>query len=133
MSNAGRKPILDDESKQEVIYNAIEAGLSPGHAAAAAGVSRRTLSRYACCIENLKEGIIEVEEGEQACEFCRGYAQAHSKGAKEVLSECRPEFRAAACFGYVKTEGRDVNMNADLSFDEIAEDLREAREMDEDD
>lgn len=98
----GRPKLLDDETRQRQLFDAVENGLKIHHQAAAAGVSTRTLRRYACCIDTLRQPELDPN----ACEFCRNYARAHAKGASAVLEQCRPEFRASASFGYQKTEER---------------------------
>lgn len=107
----GRPRLLDDERKQQIIYTAVNSGLSIEHQANLAQVSPDTLRRALCCVETPREPELTTEE---PCEFCEGYAQAHARGAMNVLDECRPEFRASASFGYVKEEKRDVTMDADV-------------------
>lgn len=102
-ASTGRQSSLDEETK-EAIYAAVGSGLKVDHVAAAAGVSAQTLRRWTCCIDDLAEAVPD----DDPCKFCEGYAQAHAEGAREVLEECRPEFRASASFGYNKTEGREV-------------------------
>jgi len=97
----GRPRLLDDERKQQIIYTAVNSGLSVQHQANLAQVSPDTLRRALCCVETPREPELTTEE---PCEFCEGYAQAHARGAMNVLDECRPEFRASASFGYVKEE-----------------------------
>jgi transposase-like protein len=99
----GRPSALNQETK-EAIYAAVGSGLKVAHVAAAAGVSAQTLRRWTCCIDDLGEAVPD----DDPCNFCEGYAQAHAEGAREVLEECRPEFRASASFGYNKTEGREL-------------------------
>lgn len=107
-SEEGR-PKLIDEQKERIIYTAVSSGLKVGDQASLASVSPQTLRRHACCIDNLREAEITVED---PCEFCEGYAQAHARGALQVLDDCRPEFRASASFGYVKEEKQDVTLGA---------------------
>lgn len=111
---SGRPKLLDDERKQQIIYTAVNSGLSVQHQANLAQVSPDTLRRALCCVETPREPELTTEE---PCEFCEGYAQAHARGAMNVLDECRPEFRASASFGYVKEEKRDVTMEADVDHD----------------
>jgi len=103
--NPHGRPSSFDEDKKEAIYAAVGSGLRVGHVAAAAGVSARTLRRWTCCIDDLSDAVPD----DDPCDFCRGYARAHADGAREVLEECRPEFRASASYGYNKTEGREVS------------------------
>lgn len=100
-SQPGRPKLLDDERKQQIIYTAVNSGLSIKHQANLAQVSPDTLRRALCCVETPREPELTTEE---PCDFCEGYAQAHARGAMQVLDECRPEFRASATFGYVKEE-----------------------------
>jgi len=96
---AHRERQLDAELT-DAIYAAVGSGLKVGHVAAAAGVSADTLRRWTCCIDNLANPV----PTESACDFCEGYAHAHAEGAREVLDDCRPEFRASASFGYNETQ-----------------------------
>jgi len=107
----GRPRLLDDERKKQIIYTAVNSGLSIEHQANLAQVSGDTLRRALCCVETPREPTITVEE---PCDFCEGYAQAHARGAMNVLQECRPEFRASASFGYVKEEKRDLTHSGEL-------------------
>jgi hypothetical protein len=117
--NAGRPNLLDDERKQEIIYTAVSSGLSIRDQAALAQVDPDTLRRGLCCIESPSHPAITADE---PCEFCGGYVRARAQGAMEVLQECRPEFRASATFGYVKTEkqeltgedGDDISVTSDV-------------------
>ena len=97
----GRPRLLDDERKQQIIYTAVNSGLTIEHQANLAQVSPDTLRRALCCVETPRTPELTTEN---PCEFCEGYAQAHARGAMQVLDECRPEFRASATFGYVKQE-----------------------------
>ena len=97
----GRPRLLDDERKQQIIYTAVNSGLTIEHQANLAQVSPDTLRRALCCVETPRTPELTTED---PCEFCEGYAQAHARGAMQVLDECRPEFRASATFGYVKQE-----------------------------
>ena len=101
----GRPKLLDDERKQQIIYTAVNSGLTIEHQANLAQVSPDTLRRALCCVETPRTPELTTEE---PCDFCEGYAQAHARGAMQVLDECRPEFRASATFGYVKEEKRQV-------------------------
>jgi hypothetical protein len=94
---------LADDRRQKLVFLAVGDGLKVHHQASMAGVSPDTLRRYACCIEDLSRPVLD----DDACEFCENYAQAHARGAREVLDDCRPEFRASASFGYVKEEKRE--------------------------
>ena len=100
-SQPGRPKLLDDERKQQIIYTAVNSGLSIEHQANLAQVSPDTLRRALCCVKTPRTPELTTED---PCEFCEGYAQAHARGAMNVLNECRPEFRASATFGYVKEE-----------------------------
>jgi hypothetical protein len=100
------RPSEFDEETAEAIYAAVGSGLNVGHVAAAAGVSASTLRRWTCCVDNLAECELTADD---PCEFCKGYVRAHADGAREVLEDCRPEFRASASYGYTKTEERDLN------------------------
>ena len=97
----GRPKLLDDERKQQIIYTAVNSGLTVEHQANLAQVSPDTLRRALCCVKTPRTPELTTEE---PCDFCEGYAQAHARGAMQVLDECRPEFRASATFGYVKQE-----------------------------
>jgi len=97
----GRPRLLDDRRKQQIIYTAVNSGLTVEHQANLAQVSPDTLRRALCCVETPRTPELTTED---PCEFCEGYAQAHARGAMQVLDECRPEFRASATFGYVKEE-----------------------------
>ena len=107
----GRPRLLDDERKQQIIYTAVNSGLSVEHQANLAQVSPDTLRRALCCVETPREPELTTEE---PCDFCEGYAQAHARGAMNVLDECRPEFRASASFGYVKEEKRDLTHSGEV-------------------
>jgi hypothetical protein len=100
-ADTGRPRLLDDERKQQIIYTAVNSGLTIEHQANLAQVSPDTLRRALCCVETPRDPQLTTEE---PCEFCEGYAQAHARGAMDILQECRPEFRASATFGYTKTE-----------------------------
>lgn len=100
----GRPPAIDEENR-EAVYGAARLGMKIKHQAAAAGVSPDTLRRHACCLETLREPELTTDD---PCDFCRGYARAHSEGAQEVLQDCRPEFVASATFGYSETSEREV-------------------------
>jgi transposase-like protein len=99
--NAQGRPSEFDDDTKEAIYAAVGSGLKVSHIAAAAGVSAQTLRRWTCCIDDLGQGAVTAED---PCDFCEGYARAHAEGAREVLEECRPEFRASASFGYNETQ-----------------------------
>ena len=107
----GRPRLLDDERKQQIIYTAVNSGLSVEHQANLAQVNPNTLRRALCCVETPRTPEITVDE---PCDFCKGYAQAHARGAMSVLDECRPEFRASASFGYVKEEKRQLDHSGEL-------------------
>ena len=102
----GRPRLLDDERKQQIIYTAVNSGLTIEHQANLAQVSPDTLRRALCCVETPRTPALTTEE---PCDFCEGYAQAHARGAMNVLDECRPEFRASASFGYVKEEKTELS------------------------
>jgi len=106
----GRTKVLDDPERRQMIFDAAEAGLHVGHQAAAAGVSRKTLQRYACCIDDLSEPILDPD----GCDFCRSYATAHANGAREVLEDCSSEFRASASFGYTRTEKKELEHSGEV-------------------
>ena len=97
----GRPKLLDDERKQQIVYTAVNSGLTVEHQANLAQVSPDTLRRALCCVKTPRTPELTTEN---PCDFCEGYAQAHARGAMNVLNECRPEFRASATFGYVKEE-----------------------------
>lgn len=99
-ANGGRPNVIDDH-KERVIFTAVSSGLKVKDQASLAQISPDTLRRYACCISNLREAKIEVDN---PCDFCGSYARAHSKGAMEVLNNCRPEFVASASFDYTKKQ-----------------------------
>jgi len=99
----GRPSDFTNETK-EAIYAAVGSGLKVGHIANAAGISPDTLRRWTCCIDDLGDGIVTTND---PCDFCEGYARAHADGAREVLEECRPEFRASASFGYNETQRQE--------------------------
>jgi transposase-like protein len=98
--NPNGRPSEFDEETKEAIYAAVGSGLKVGHVAAAAGVSADTLRRWTCCIDDLSDAVPD----DDPCDFCEGYARAHATGARAVLDECRPEFRASASFGYNDTQ-----------------------------
>lgn len=106
----GRPNRLDDERRQQIIHTAVSAGLSVKDQAALAQVHPDTLRRSLCCVKTPREPTLETDD---PCNFCEGYVQAHARGALEVLQECRPEFRAAATFGYTDESDVNVNMDAD--------------------
>ena len=108
----GRPRLLDDERKQQIIYTAVNSGLSVEHQANLAQVSPDTLRRALCCVETPRDPTLTTEE---PCDFCEGYAQAHARGAMQVLDECRPEFRASASFGYVKEENHELEHSGEVS------------------
>ena len=108
----GRPRLLDDERKQQIIYTAVNSGLSIEHQANLAQVSPDTLRRTLCCVETPRDPTLTTEE---PCDFCEGYAQAHARGAMQVLDECRPEFRASASFGYVKEEKHEMEHSGEVS------------------
>jgi hypothetical protein len=110
----GRDRLLDDERKQQIIYTAVNSGLTVSDQANLAQVCPDTLRRALCCVEAPHNP--ELTTGDP-CQFCEGYAQAHARGAMEVLDECRPEFRAASTFGYVKTEKREVEGDHKHEYD----------------
>lgn len=93
----GRTKLLDDGRKQELVLTAVRAGLTFSDQAAHAKVSEDTLRRRLCCVETPREPTLTTDE---PCDFCESYAHAHAGGAISVLEECKPEFRAAASFGY---------------------------------
>jgi len=103
--SAGGRPRELDDDKREAIYAAVGSGLKADHVAAAAGISTQSLRRWTCCIDNLREAAITADD---PCEFCKGYASAHANGAREVLEETSPEFRASASFGYTKKERQEL-------------------------
>lgn len=110
----GRTKLLDDERKRELILTAVRAGLKFSDQAAHAEVSEKTLRRGLCCVETPRQPTLTTDD---PCDFCRSYAHAHAGGAISVLEECRPEFRAAASFGYVKTEKREIEQETTLKTD----------------
>ena len=107
----GRPRLLDDQRKQQIIYTAVNSGLSIEHQANLAQVSPDTLRRALCCVKTPRTPELTTED---PCDFCEGYAQAHARGAMNVLNECRPEFRASASFGYVKEEKRQLDHSGEL-------------------
>jgi hypothetical protein len=102
---------LNDDRRQNLVLLAVGDGLKVGHQASMAGASPDTLRRYMCCIDDLRQPALD----DDACDFCERYAQAHAKGARDVLDDCRPEFRASASFGYVKEEKREVDASHEHS------------------
>jgi len=106
----GRPRLLDDGRKQQIIYTAVNSGLSIEHQANLAQVSPDTLRRALCCVKTPRDPTLTTED---PCDFCEGYAQAHARGAMDVLDECRPEFRASASFGYVKEEKTELSTAED--------------------
>lgn len=102
--DGGRPALLDDEQTRQRVLVAVGQGLSVADQANLAGISARTLRRGLCCIESPRSPDLDPEP----CEFCRNYAQARANGAREVLQDCRPEFRASASFGYVKEEKKQL-------------------------
>lgn len=106
----GRPSGLDDDAR-DALYAAVGSGLKVDHVAAAAGISRRTLSRWTCCLKDLRTCAFDTDD---PCDFCQGYARAHAQGARSVLEECRPEFRASASFGYAKRERLEADVTADV-------------------
>lgn len=96
-NDTGRSKLLDDERKQELILTAVRAGLNIPDQAAHAQVSEKTLRRGLCCVETPRQPTLTTDD---PCDFCQSYAHAHAGGAISILEECRPEFRAAASFGY---------------------------------
>ena len=109
-ANGGRPSSFGEDTK-EAIYAAVGSGLKVGHVAAAAGISAKTLRRWTCCIDDLSDAV----PNDDPCDFCQGYAQAHANGARDVLDECRPEFRASASFGYNDTQQIDADHTHDFS------------------
>lgn len=96
----GRPPKLrGDERRQGIVLRAVSDGLKVEDQASRAGIHPDTLRRALCCIDTPRIGAITSED---PCDFCESYAQARAEGARRVLGECRPEFRAAASFGYSK-------------------------------
>ena len=132
-TRVGREKDLDDD-KQEAIYAAVGSGLKADHVAAAAGISRRTLNRWVCCVDDIRKCTLSTDD---PCDFCQGYAQAHAEGARSVLDECRPEFRASASYGYSKTERREIDADVDqtttheLGDDEKSKALETLRQLQE--
>jgi len=116
---SGRPPAFDDADRRDTLINAVSTGLSIRDQAALAGVSKRTLQRSLCCIDTPRECELTTTD---PCEFCRRYVRARGQGAMEVLQECKPEFRASASYGYVKTEkqeltgedGDDIKVTSDV-------------------
>jgi len=108
-ANAGRPRAFDDEQTRQRVLVAVGQGLKVRDQAALAGVSPDTLRRALCCVETPRNPTLDPDP----CEFCRNYAQAHANGAREVLDDCRPEFRASASFGYVKEEKRELSTAED--------------------
>ena len=98
------RAFADDRTRQRVLV-AVGQGLKVEHQASLAGVSPDTLRRALCCVKTPRDPTLDADP----CEFCRNYAQAHANGAREVLDDCRPEFRASASFGYVKEEKTELS------------------------
>ena len=111
----GRPRKLDEERTQQIIYTAANSGLSISDQANLAQISPDTLRRGLCCVETPRKPRITVDE---PCDFCEGYAQAHARGAMEVLQDCRPEFRAAATFGYTEKQHVDMRVDNDATIDD---------------
>jgi len=107
----GRPRAFDDEQTRNRVLVAVGQGLKVEHQASLAGVSPDTLRRALCCVETPRNPTLDPDP----CEFCRNYAQAHANGAREVLDDCRPEFRASASFGYVKEEKAAVEHAVEVS------------------
>ena len=103
--NPQGRPNAITEEKRESLYNAVGMGMEVWRQAALIGVSERTLQRTACCLETLREPRFTTDK---PCDFCRGYARAHTEGAMETVGNCSAEYRAAATFGIVKTERREL-------------------------
>jgi hypothetical protein len=103
--NGGRPPALAEQRKQQIIYTAVNSGLTVKDQAALAQVSPDTLRRALCCVETPRTPEITAPD---PCDFCEGYAQAHARGAMEILQECKPEFRASATFGYVEKSKQEL-------------------------
>lgn len=112
-SDGGRPRALDDQQTRQRVLVAVGQGLKVEHQASLAGISPNTLRRALCCVKTPRNPKLDTEP----CEFCRNYAQAHANGAREVLDECRPEFRASASFGYVERKEQEVDMDANHTFD----------------
>lgn len=102
--NGGAPKAMDDH-KERIVFTAVGSGLKVKDQAALAQVSPDTLRRHACCLESLREPEITADD---PCNFCESYAQAHARGAMEVLDDCRPEFVASASYGYTKREQHEL-------------------------
>jgi len=103
---SGRPRAFDDQQTRQRVLVAVGQGLKVQHQASLAGVSPDTLRRALCCVKTPRDPTLTTKD---PCDFCEGYAQAHARGAMDVLDECRPEFRASASFGYVKEEKTELS------------------------
>jgi hypothetical protein len=110
---------LQDQEKQETLYKAASSGLTIADQAALTGIAQKTLYKSLCCVETPRNPTITAAD---PCDFCKGYAHAHAKGAMQVLEECRPEFRASATYGYVKKEKQEL-MGEDGDSIEVTSDF----------
>jgi len=121
--NGGRPSVMDDH-KERIVFTAVGSGLKVKHQASLAQVSPDTLRRHACCISDLREAEIEADD---PCDFCEQYAQAHARGAMDVLDDCRPEFVASASYGYTKTEKTELENTGDDPLAELTIDWDDAQ------
>jgi len=94
----------EQERRRQILFSVAGDGLKLEHQAALAGVSTDTVRRALCCVKTPRAPKLT----EDPCDFCGNYARAHARGAREVLSDCKPEFVASASYGYTKTEKREV-------------------------
>jgi len=117
----GRPRAFDDDRTRQRVLVAVGQGLKVEHQASLAGVSPDTLRRALCCVDTPSNPSLDPDP----CEFCANYAQAHANGAREILTDCRPEFVASASYGYTKTEKTEVENTGDEPLTELTIDFND--------
>lgn len=124
MGKQGR-PSKYNEERVERILKAARKGKTKKGCARAGGIIRETLNTW----------LEKSRNGEDFSGFFEEFTHARAEGESELVEQCKrsdPKFLLAASYGYKTTQKKEVDMEADVTFDELAEDLREAQEMDED-
>lgn len=102
-----------DDGTREKILGAAEVGAFKEHCAQYAGVTEQTLRNWL----NWGEEDLENEKDTELAEFYLDWQRARGRGVVSRLENVDDDWLLERGFGYTKKETREVDLDADHSFD----------------